>query len=176
MKLKTKRLLQQKGWAEEEIIKAQDLLERAEEDDLHFSKILFSSLVVVFIFAHILVAIGLIPIIIALDEWILYIVIAAVAGMLGLIYDFLIKDIAHLKKKHHLLASTIIPFAGLATMIIIVAFTNKLITTLNMAAVLHNPEIMGIIFAVAFILPYFIHSIINRFSQPGKKNFQIMKS
>ena len=55
MKEKRKMDLQEKGWNENEIKKAESILEKEEKHDTHFSKIVFWSALVVIIFANLLV-------------------------------------------------------------------------------------------------------------------------
>lgn len=159
MKPQTKIALQQKGWAQEEIAKAEVLLERVESYDRHFSKIVFAIAVVVTLFAHILVAVVLIPLLIALNQKIVSIIVVILGGMLGFIYQFLVKDIGHLKRKHHLLAGIIVPLFALATTVLVVLVSNKFITDLKIKNTLHNPWVIGVLFAIAFMVPQIISTL-----------------
>ncbi len=156
---KKKEELLSKGWAEEEIKKAESILEKTEIKDIFFSKIIFWSALVVIIFANTLVSLILVPFLIVLNKWVLYFTVIVLAGIIGFLYNFLILDIGHLEKKHHLLAGIIVPVLSLANMIIVVLVSNKFIADLNLKNVSHNPWIIGIVFAVAFILPYVIYRI-----------------
>jgi len=159
MKEKRKMDLQEKGWNENEIKKAERILEKEEKHDTHFSKIVFWSALVVIIFANLLVSLILIPFLIVLNKWLLYTTIVILAGTVGFLYNFLITDIGHLEKKHHLTAAIIIPILALANMTIMVFVSNRFIRDLKVDNVQHNIWITAIVFAVAFILPYLLDQI-----------------
>jgi ABC-type Na+ efflux pump permease subunit len=148
-----------KGWAAEEIKKAESILEKVEHHDIHFSKIVFWSALAVIIFANLIVSLVLIPYLIVLNKWVLYLTVVILAGVIGFLYNLLIKDIGHLEKKHHLLAGIIIPLLALTNMIIMVLVSNWFIADLNIHNSPHNPWILGIIFALSFITPYLIDRI-----------------
>ena len=166
MKQETKTHLLRKGWTEQEFQKAETMIEQSTEYDKHFSKIVFGSALVVIIFAHILVAVVLIPFLIALSKGIVYAIVILLAAMMGFVYNFLIMDIAHIEKKHRLFASIIIPLIAFATMITMVAVSNRFLTELDVTSTPHNPLVIGIIFAVVFILPFIIDRTIIKRSAP----------
>lgn len=145
-----------KGWTREEIKKAEAFLEKTEPHDIFFSKITFWSALVVVIFANLLVSLILIPFLIVLEKWILYFTVIILAGIIGFLYNLLITDIGHLEKKHHFLAGIIIPIIALANVVIMVLISNKFIADLKLQTSPHNPLVIGIVFALAFITPYLI--------------------
>lgn len=145
-----------KGWAEEEIKKAEAILEKTELHDIFFSKITFWSALVVIIFANLLVSLVLIPFLIVLSKWVLYFTVIVLAGIIGLLYNLLITDISHLERKHHFLAGIIIPVLTLINMIAMVLISNKFIADLKLQVSPHDPWLIGLVFALAFIAPYLI--------------------
>jgi len=144
--------LQEKGWPDAEIKRAQAALEKAEKHDVFFSRIVFWSALVVVVFANVMISLILIPFLIFLSSWILYSIVALLGLMIGFVYNFLITDIKHLRWHHHLLAGILLPIIALANMTIMVLFSNRYA---EKAAFSHtnNPWLIGAIFAVAFILP-----------------------
>lgn len=153
MKKTSKQHLQKKGWSEKEIKKAVDLLEREERHDPILMKLVFWSALIVIIFANLIVSLILIPFLIVLNSATLYFIIIILAGTIGFLYNFLITDMGHFGRKHHIAASIIIPIIAIANMIIMVTLGNKFITSLNINNVEHSPWLVAIVFAVAFILP-----------------------
>ena len=151
--------LKEKGWSDEEIKHAQKVLERSEKHDVFFSKIVFWSALLVTIFANVLVSLILIPFLIVLNQWVLYSLIILLGGTIGFLYNFLITDIGHLEKKHHILASIIIPVIALANLVVMVIFSNRFIADLNINNPPHNPWIVSAVFIVAFIIPYLVDRI-----------------
>ena len=151
--------LKEKGWSDEEINKAEKILEKEKEYDAHFSRIVFWSALIVIIFSNIIVSLGLIPFLIVLNAWVLYTIIILLAGSIGFLYNLLITDIGHLKKKHHILAGITIPLIAIANLIGMVLVSNKFIRDLKVQNVQHNPWIIAILFAIVLIIPYIIGRI-----------------
>ncbi len=156
---KKKEGLFKKGWTAEEIKKAEAILDKTEPHHIFFSKITFWSALVVIIFANLLVSLVLIPFLIVLNQWILYFTIIILAGVIGFLYNFLILDLGYLEKKHHLLAGIIVPLLALANIVIMVLVSNRFIADLKIRTPLHNPWLIGLVFALAFITPYLIARI-----------------
>ncbi|PIZ51546.1 hypothetical protein COY27_03160 [Candidatus Woesearchaeota archaeon CG_4_10_14_0_2_um_filter_33_13] len=154
MKEQNKLRLKEKGWTEEDIKKAESILEKQEEYDKHFSKIVFWSALIVTIFGNLIVSLVLIPFLIVLYDWVLYTVIILLAGTIGFLYRLLIMDIGHLDKKNHFFASILIPIIAIANMVGMVLISNKFITDLKLQNTQHNPWIAAVVFAIAMILPY----------------------
>jgi hypothetical protein len=146
--------LKKKGWNDSEIKKAEEILEKTHQHDLFYSKMVFWSALVVIIFANLIVSLVLIPFLIVLNQWLLYALIVLLAGTVGFLYNFLITDIKHLERKHHVWAGIIVPILALANMIVMVLVSNKFIADVNVNNAFHNPYIIAVVFAVSFILPY----------------------
>ena len=168
MKPNQKLNLKEKGWSEEEILHAESALDRAEKNDVHFSKIVFWSALVVTIFGNFMVSLILIPFLIVLNKWVLYLIVILLAGSIGFLYKLLITDIGHLEKKHHITASIAVPLIALANVIGMVLVSNKFIRDLRVENVQHNPIIVAIVFAVVLILPYVFHKIFSTFKNKRK--------
>ncbi len=159
MKALKRTQLKEKGWSEQEIRKAEAALERSENYDLQFSKIVFWSAIVVVVFANILIAGVLIPFLIALNQWVLYSAVIILGGTVGFLYNFLITDIGHLERKHHVWAGILVPLLALGNIITVVLLSNRFIQDAKIQNVQHNPYLIGIVFVIAFILPYIIDRI-----------------
>jgi hypothetical protein len=162
MKVIKKKELQEKGWTEKEIRNTENILDEEKAYDAHFSKIVFWSALIVIIFANLIVSLVLIPFLIVLNKWVLFTTVILLAGTVGFLYNFLINDIGHLQRRHHVLAAIIIPILTLANMITMVLVSNRFIRDLNVDNVQHNPWVVAIVFAVAFILPYVFDKLVLR--------------
>ena len=174
MKQKQKLKLTEKGWSEEEIIHAEDALDRAEKQDIHFSKIVFWSALIVTIFGNFIVSLILIPFLIVLNKWVLYSIVILLAGSIGFLYKLLITDIGHLEKKHHIAASIVVPLIAIANIVGMVLVSNKFIRDLRVENVQHNPIMVAIVFAVVLISPYVLHQIFSVIkNKPKEKVIQI---
>ena len=159
MKQSHKLKLTEKGWSEEEIVHAEAVLDRAEKQDVHFSKIVFWSALIVTIFGNFIVSLILIPFLIVLNKWVLYSIVILLAGSIGFLYKLLIMDIGHLEKKHHVSASILVPVVAVANVVGMVLVSNKFIRDLRVENVQHSPIMVAIVFAIVLILPYVLHQI-----------------
>ena len=93
MKHQKKSSLMEKGWKDLEISHAENIIEKIRPGDLHLSKVVFWSALVVIIFANLVVSLILIPFLIVLNKLVLYSLIFVLAGTIGFLYKFLIIQI-----------------------------------------------------------------------------------
>lgn len=149
--------LQEKGWSEPDIRKAERLLEREERHDAHFAKMIFWSLFAVIVMAHLLVSAVLIPFLIVLDKIVLFSIVALLGIVIGGLYVFIIMDLGYLKQKHHLSAGILLPLIGLASVAVMTIGANKVMLRVGVQNQQHSPIVVGIVFAVAFLVPYAVH-------------------
>ncbi|MEK6863627.1 MAG: hypothetical protein AABW53_02930 [Nanoarchaeota archaeon] len=154
-----KKELLQKGWREEELRKAERILDSATKPDVFFSKIVFWSAMLVIVFANLLISLLLIPFLIALNSIVLYSIVALLGATIGFLYNFLITDIGLLEKKHHRAASIIVPLIGVANVVVMVLVSNKFIESLKLNNPPHSPWFIALAFCAAFILPYGIDQL-----------------
>ena len=151
--------LRQKGWREEELVRAEAILDKATKHDIFFSKIVFWSALVVIVFANLLVSVILIPFLIALYDFVLYAIVAVLGLAIGFLYNFLITDIGLLETKHHRIASIIIPIIAIGNVVVMVLTSNRFIESMQLNNQPHNPWIVAAVFGGAFILPYIVDQI-----------------
>jgi len=153
--------LLKKGWSDQDLQTAEALLEKTEKKDIYFSKITFWSALIVIIVANLLVAFILVPFLIVLTNWLLYIIAAVLAATIGFLYSFLLIDIKHLSKSHHISAGIIVPILALVNLVAISLISNQITQDIQIQNT-HNPYIVGTVFAVFFILPYIIDRILGK--------------
>jgi len=159
MKPQRKDELRQKGWREEDLLKAEAILDKTTKHDIFFSKIVFWSALLVIIFANLLVSIILIPFLITLYDLVLYAIVAVLGLVIGFLYNFLITNIGLLETKHHRAASIIIPIIAVGNVVVMVLTANKFIENIQINNQPHNPWIVAAVFGGAFILPYIVDQI-----------------
>lgn len=148
--------LRRKGWKENEIDHAAAILEKETMHLKHITKIVLWSALLLIVLGNIIVSLVLVPFLIVLNQYVLYGFIVILGAMIGFLYNFLIKDIGTLERKHHLSASVIIPILAVINMVVMVFVANGFISELNINNSPHNPWIVAIVFSVSFILPYII--------------------
>ena len=156
MKPQRREELQQKGWREDELVKAEAILNKSTLHDIFFSKIVFWSAMVVIVFANLLISVILIPFLIALYDLVLYAIVAVLGLVIGFLYNFLITDIGLLETKHHRIASVIIPIVAMGNIVIMVVTSNRFIESIQLNNSSHNPWKVAAVFGGAFILPYIV--------------------
>lgn len=159
MKPERRKELLQKGWREEDLVKAEAILEKATKHDIFFSKIVFWSALIVIVFANLLVSAVLIPFLITLYGLVLYAIVAVLGLVIGFLYNFLITDIGLLETKHHRAASIIIPVIAIGNVAVMVFTANRFTEGIQLNLQRHNPWIVAVVFGGAFILPYVVDQI-----------------
>ncbi|HIJ11008.1 TPA: hypothetical protein HA278_03030 [Candidatus Woesearchaeota archaeon] len=155
MKHHTKQALQQKGWSEDDIKKAESILDRSTKHDQKMSKIVFWSAMLVVVFGNILVTAALIPFLGVFPPMILYATIGILGLLIGFVYNFLIHDIAHLQKKHHIIGGILVPVLAVANILLMLIISAQYLPP----EVPYNPFITSGVFIVPFLLPYIISRI-----------------
>ncbi len=152
--------LRRKGWTEQEIQRAQEGLNRAEErkhpalaflEKAVFWGLLFLTLVGVFSVSMVIV-----PALILLRDPVIVIVLALLGLCLGALFALLIKDIEWLERKHHAIAFTLLTVIGILNIWFIVEKTATIEQVLGIVN-LHHGVLLGIVFAAALMTPYAIH-------------------
>ena len=157
-----KKRLEQKGWSKKDISKTVRIIEQAKANKHPKIKILdklvFWASLVIAIIGNFIISISLIPILLALNNLPLYIVLITLGVAFGLLFELLIRTIEHLEAKHHIFLGIIIPIIAIINVIIIVTFSNNLEKIINIENP-HSPLLVGVIYAFAFMLPYLIYQL-----------------
>ncbi|MBI4980466.1 hypothetical protein HZC30_02815 [Candidatus Woesearchaeota archaeon] len=151
--------LQAKGWSDAELRKAEQILERAEKQDIFLSRLAFWSAVAVVIISNIIVSLVLVPFLVFFQPWALYLILILLAILVGWVYNFLITDVRHLERKHHILGGIIVPLIALGNMALIVIMAQKFLEKGAINSTNVNPWVMGIVFGVVFIIPSIVARI-----------------
>ena len=157
--------LKKKGWQEREIRETMKDLERVSEHDVHFSKVVFYSALLLIVFANVMMAFALMFISILISPLLLYLLVIVLALVMGFLYNYLILDVGHVGKEHHILALITIPLIAFINVVIMVLVGNSLIKSLEIVNVPHNPWLVGVVFSVFLLFP----SLIEKLSGMRKK-------
>ncbi|PIN69654.1 hypothetical protein COV93_04605 [Candidatus Woesearchaeota archaeon CG11_big_fil_rev_8_21_14_0_20_43_8] len=100
-----------------------------------------------------LIAIILLPLILILKGYMIYFIVGGIGILFGVIFDFLIRDLEHLEKRHHLFAATLIPIIGILDLMII-NFVSKNLAVIFKVKISHNPLVAGSVYILAFMIPF----------------------
>lgn len=151
--------LVEKGWAKKDINKTIKIIERAKKNKHPKIKILdktvyWLSLLIAAI-GNFVMAIALIPELLVFKDFQLYLIVITLGLSFGLLFELLVRSIEHLKTKHHIFLGIIIPLLAVINFVIVSNNMKKFIGIENP----QNPLIIGAVYTLAFMLPYFIYQI-----------------
>ena len=167
MKKKSIRRLKERGWSEDDIKKAEEIIEKRTREDKSrtlpsMSRVLYWSAVVVIILGNFIISMFLIPFLLVLKKFILDLIIVTIAFAFGLLFNLLILDIEHMEKKHHLITLIIIPVVAFANFVLMVNIANSLGKAMNLPLARKNPYFIGLIYVAAFVIPYLYSLIVKK--------------
>ena len=160
MKKESKTRLLKKGWSKEEVKKAEEIIAgRVVEDKsrstAQANRILFWSVLFVMIIGNALIAFVLIPLLLVMTKLAMSFFVIVIGFAVGLLFNFLVWDIEeHLTKKHHLLATTIIPILAIINLYAIVKVSNALNVVFEITAERGDPLTISALYVIAFLIPY----------------------
>lgn len=155
--------LQKKGWEKEHIKEAVAIFEEAEKKKhplmhaLDHATFWFSLLLA--IAGNFIIALALVPVLLALEGSLIYIIVITIGVSFGLLFELLIRTIDHLEQSHHTILALLIPVVAVLTLLSIVLFANALQTTLQLKNN-QNALVVACIYAVSFMLPYVVYQLI----------------
>lgn len=153
----TRDRLATKGWSDEEIDKTINLLEKAKEKRHPFIYFLDEAVywiaLILTIIGNFAFSLGLLPLLITINNFSLYLIILLLAASFSIIMGVVIKDIEELETKHHLAMLLIMPVVGIANFFIVVNIANNNVVAeaLNTH---HNPLLIGVVYLLSFLIPY----------------------
>ena len=166
------RRLEKKGWKKRDIISAVDIIHDAKKNKPHdmrfLEKRIYWVLLVAIIAANFAISVALIPVLVALKGMFLYIVLAVLGIVFGLLFELVIRSIEHLEKKHHLLLAVLIPLIALANSFVISNISNNLMSTLSLANS-HNSLVVALVYSISFVLPYIVYRFILKIEYYAKE-------
>lgn len=158
MRKHLKKKLHLKGWSKEEIAKADRILEEAEKKKHpHIKKIdnsLYWFTLITGILGTVILSIIMIPVLVASNNTWTYLITGIFGFLLGSLIIMILKDLHWLEHHHHLLISLLIPIVAVFNFFIVVSKVNAFNYSLGLRN-LHNPVIVGVIYFICFLIPYF---------------------
>ncbi len=157
-----RKALKSKGWSETEVQHALRELDRVTQQDVFFAKVGFYSALLVVVLANILISFTLLFLSLVLAPVFLYVVVLLLGLVIGFLYHFLISDIGHIGKEHHLLALFIIPAIALVNLVVIVLVANTIIADLALTTGVHNAWLTAVVFAISLLLPTLLARVLRK--------------
>ena len=160
---KLKKRLKEKGWSAQDISKTVKIIKEAKEKKhpaiKFLDKFVYWAALAIAIIGNFIISIALIPSLMALKSTQLFLIIAALGISFGLLFELLIRSIEHLEARHHVFLGILMPSVALINIFIITLVSNNLVKIFKIDNP-HNPYIIGIVYAVAFISPFIFYKLI----------------
>lgn len=154
-----------KKWTDEHIKKTLDIIKKAKEKKSKGIQFLDKAVcwfvLFVAIIGNLILSIFLVPFMLVLKNYILYIIIFMLAFIFGLFFDLLLREIEQLDQPHHIIAGLFIPALAIINVFYMANFANYLTETVNLNNI-HNPFLIGFVYTIAFIAPYLFYKITKR--------------
>ncbi len=154
-----KNRLIEKGWAKKDVNRTIKIIEKAKKNRHPKIKILDKTVywlsLLIAVIGNFVMAIALIPELLVFKGFQLYLVVITLGLSFGLLFELLVRSIEHLKTKHHIFLGIIIPILAVINFIIVSNNMKKFIGIGNP----QNPLIIGAVYAIAFMLPYFVYRV-----------------
>jgi len=160
MRIKDK--LKKKGWTKREIDKTLKVVREVKKNKHPAIKFLDKTVywvaLIVAIIGNFIISITLIPFLLTLNTFQLYLVIITLGIAFGLLFELLIRSITYLRTGHHLFFGFLVPVIAVINVFIITNVANNLEKTLMLGNV-YNPLIVSVVYGVAFIVPYVFYHL-----------------
>ncbi len=156
--------LAEKGWTKEEIDKTLNIMYSPEKSEgragytRRINPIIYWTALIVMIIGNLIVSVVLIPFLLLLTGFQLYLVIAITAFAFGAMFNLVINDIEHIDPQHHIIAGIFIPAFAIVTVFVMVNVANRLSFVVQ-SPIQQSPVVVSIIYVVFFMLPYIVQKL-----------------
>ncbi len=128
-------------------------------------RVLYWSILVVLGLASLLLTFVLVPLILFVNPIFTYLTTLFFGLLFGFVFAFLIMDLNHLQRKHHILLSLYIPAVSVLMVYLMVVLAKGVSEKLGIT-ILANPIIVAFFLLFSFVLPYLFfgvrHVVVNR--------------
>ena len=154
--------LKKRGWTKREIDNTLKLVREAKNNKHPAIKILDKSVYWIALMAafvgNFIVSIVLIPFLLTLNNFQLYLVVITIGLTFGLLFELLIRSITHLEAKHHLFFGLLVPIIAIINVFIITIYSKNLEKKLMIEST-YNPLAVSVVYGIAFIIPYVVYHL-----------------
>lgn len=152
---------QEDKWAKEHVDKTFEIIKKVKEKKPKhiklLDKVVYWVILLLAVIGNFIISIPMILFLFVLQPLQLYPIIILMGVSFGLLIEILIRDIEHLERRHHMMFVLIIPFLALINFFIITLIVDRLKITTKF-----NPFIVGITYAISFILPYIYYQVMRK--------------
>ena len=155
--------LRTKGWKENEIDNALNIMydkepEYKDKDTQKNNLIVYLTSLIITVIGNIVLALFMAPLIIIIKSLWIYVVIAVIGFIFGVLYNSILKDIKKVEKKNYLVSEIIIPALALITVLIITNIASTLSIRLR-TPIIQNPRLIAMVYFLAFVSPLLFEKV-----------------
>ena len=154
--------LKKKGWTKKEINDTLKIFREAKNNKHPAIKFLDKSVYWIALAAAILgnfiISVVLIPFLLTLRDFQLYLVIITIGVTFGSLFELLIRSITHLEARHHLFFGFLVPIIAIINVFVITTYSKGLEKKLMIGSA-YNPLVVSVVYGAAFIIPYVFYRL-----------------
>jgi len=99
----------------------------------------------------------LIPFMLVLNNMAINFIVIILGLLFGLIFTFVVLDLEHLEKYHHVFAGLFIPLVALINMLVLIILTTRIAAIFNIS-IQRDPVIISMLYLGSFVLPYLLYN------------------
>jgi predicted tellurium resistance membrane protein TerC len=148
--------LKAKGWTAEEISHALSVLRTAEHEKEQWIQrvdvFVYWLVLIIAVLGNVAFSVALVPAIVALPAFNLFVVIAVTAAFFGLVCGYVVHKIDVIDNRHHVLYVVLVSLIGLLSFALVLQQANATVEALGFGYT--HGFWLGIIYVVAFLSPY----------------------
>lgn len=169
--------LKERGWTDEEIAHAISIMRSEDQKGRRvliakrMNPVLYWMSLIVAIIGNFVISIVLIPFLLVLSSYQLYIIIAVLALAFGAMFNLLTHTIEHVDPAHHVVAGIFIPALAIITVFVMVSVATRISSIVFRSPIHESPIIVSVFYVLFFMLPYLITKIIDVLRARKKAGF-----
>jgi len=154
--------LTKRGWTKKEINDTLKIFREAKNNKHPAIKFLDKSVywiaLVATILGNFIISVVLIPFLLTLRDFQLYLVIVTIGLTFGSLFELLIRSITHLEARHHLFFGFLVPIIAVINVFVITLYSKGLEKKLMIESA-YNPLVVSVVYGAAFIIPYVFYRL-----------------
>jgi len=153
----------ERGWSEEEVKKAHQIMYGEERKPEHIiykmnmNLVVYWTTLLVLTIANFLISIILIPFLLVIKPFFVELIVVSLGLILGLMFNHILRNIEHIEVKHHVAAAVFVPAVAIINIFVMVTIANAVAVRIKIP-MQQNAVFVAIAYTVAFLLPYSIGS------------------
>ena len=158
--------LRKKGWAQDEIDRVAKIIQEAPEKKsprlIFLDKTVYWTGLVLAIIGNFVVSVVLIPFLILMRSFYLYLALMFMGVLFGWIFSILLIDIESIQTGQKVMAWVFIPAIGVINIYVMTNLSNFIATLMEIESGIHVASMVSIVYVAAFMFPYSITKLLKK--------------